>query len=134
MTLEKFVAVDTVYTRSINLERDVDSTSIVEGYIPTTRALLTLRRIEETLGDFTTFNNAMKTMPKIIFPQGLVYREEDMSTFNIKLEFDREFHCSINTKLFRIGYINNDINNLIQQGSTSIFNPASFIGCTSINV
>lgn len=49
MTIQDFIKIDTVYTRSINLERDIDSSAIVKAYIPTTRSLLTLRRIIDTL-------------------------------------------------------------------------------------
>ena len=43
-TLEK-VSVNTNYTRSINIERDSDSLSIINSYIPTNRTLSTLKQI-----------------------------------------------------------------------------------------
>jgi hypothetical protein len=45
MNLLDRIAVNTRYTRSANLERDIDSLPSVESYIPTTRSLDTLRRI-----------------------------------------------------------------------------------------
>jgi len=49
MTLAQKVTVNAHYTRSVNLERDVDSSAVVGSYIPTTRALATLDRIVDTL-------------------------------------------------------------------------------------
>ena len=49
MSLQDSVRINTHYTRSVNLERDADSTAIVEAYIPTSRALKTLERIHESL-------------------------------------------------------------------------------------
>ena len=49
MSLQDHVRVNTHYTRSINLERDADSTAIVEAYIPTSRALKTLERVHASL-------------------------------------------------------------------------------------
>lgn len=48
MSLSDLIRVNTHYTRSINMERDVDSLSVVETYIPTTRALRTLDTMVET--------------------------------------------------------------------------------------
>ena len=45
MSLLNRITVNARYTRSANLERDIDSLSSVESYIPTTRSLDTLRRI-----------------------------------------------------------------------------------------
>ncbi len=45
MSLLDRIAVNSRYTRSANLERDIDSLPSVESYIPTTRSLDTLRRI-----------------------------------------------------------------------------------------
>ena len=45
MSLRDLVAVNTHYTRSINLERDSDSVDVVSAYIPTSRALRTFSRI-----------------------------------------------------------------------------------------
>ena len=42
MSLGDVIRVNTHYTRSINMERDMDSLSVVETYIPTARALSTL--------------------------------------------------------------------------------------------
>jgi hypothetical protein len=39
MSLDNRVSVNTHYTRSINLERDVDSVAVMSAYIPTSRAL-----------------------------------------------------------------------------------------------
>ncbi len=51
MKIQDQIKIDNVYTRSINLERDIDSLAIIKAYIPTSRSLLTLRRIGETLTD-----------------------------------------------------------------------------------
>lgn len=51
MELKDKVRIDTVYTRSINLERDKDSVSLVKSYIPTSRSLLTLKQIVNTFGE-----------------------------------------------------------------------------------
>ena len=51
MSIQKYVEIDTVYTRSINLERDINSSTIVKSYIPTSRSLRILRRIGETLNE-----------------------------------------------------------------------------------
>ncbi len=51
MSIQKYVEIDTVYTRSINVERDIDSSAIVKSYIPTSRSLRTLHRIGETLSE-----------------------------------------------------------------------------------
>jgi hypothetical protein len=40
--MDKLIQLDTHYTRSINLERDADSSDILNAYIPTTRAIQTL--------------------------------------------------------------------------------------------
>ena len=45
MTIENFIGVNTNYTRSINLERDMMSSLIINSYIPTSRAISTLDRI-----------------------------------------------------------------------------------------
>lgn len=49
MSLAKKIKVNTNYTRSINLERDADSVSVVNAYIPTTRALETLNKVGKTI-------------------------------------------------------------------------------------
>ena len=51
MSLESNVSVKTLYTRSINLERDQDSLDVLKSYVPTSRALRTLRRIAESMND-----------------------------------------------------------------------------------
>lgn len=51
MRLSEVIRVNTVYTRSINLERDGASTGVAHAYIPTTRAMQTLRRIADTMHD-----------------------------------------------------------------------------------
>ena len=48
MNLEDKVRVNTQYTRSINLERDADSASVVSAYIPTFRAVRTLKDMVES--------------------------------------------------------------------------------------
>ena len=48
MKIKHFIDIDTVYTRSINIERDSESTDIVKAYIPTSKALNTLHRISDT--------------------------------------------------------------------------------------
>ena len=47
MSLHKLIAVNTHYTRSINLERDAGSVEVVNAYIPTSRALRTFARISD---------------------------------------------------------------------------------------
>lgn len=47
MSIKSKVAVNTHYTRSINLERDADSVEIVKAYIPTSRALKLFNRVAE---------------------------------------------------------------------------------------
>ncbi|MCI5118850.1 MAG: hypothetical protein D3913_13055, partial [Candidatus Electrothrix sp. LOE1_4_5] len=54
MSLQDYIAIDTVYTRSINLERDIGSAAIVEAYIPTTRSLYTLRKLASTFTENDT--------------------------------------------------------------------------------
>lgn len=54
--MEAFVQVDTHYTRSINLERDIDSNPILNAYIPTSKAMMVLDKIA------TTFNE--QSMPR----------------------------------------------------------------------
>ena len=44
----KTIQLDTHYTRSINLERDANSSDILKAYIPTSRALQTLDKIADT--------------------------------------------------------------------------------------
>ena len=47
-TLDTLIQLDTHYTRSINLERDADSSDVLSAYIPTSRALQTLIQITDT--------------------------------------------------------------------------------------
>lgn len=49
MKLQDLININTNYTRSINLERDANSSIIVHSYIPTSRSLLTLSRIADSL-------------------------------------------------------------------------------------
>ena len=49
MSLINKVTVNSHYTRSINLTRDADSATIMESYIPTSRALKTLRHMSDAL-------------------------------------------------------------------------------------
>jgi len=49
MSLADKVRVNTHYTRSINLIRDAESLSVIESYIPTSRALRTFGGIRESL-------------------------------------------------------------------------------------
>lgn len=51
MSIESKIRINTHYTRSVNIERDVDSSGVVKAYIPTSRALSTLNRIADTFGD-----------------------------------------------------------------------------------
>lgn len=48
MKFSDHINVDTVYTRSINVERDADSLDIVRSYVPTSRAINTLYRVSDT--------------------------------------------------------------------------------------
>lgn len=54
MSLKKLITVNTNYTRSINLERDADSTELAQSYIPTSRSILTLSRIASSLDEKDT--------------------------------------------------------------------------------
>jgi hypothetical protein len=47
--MKKVVQLDTHYTRSINLERDADSSDVLKAYIPTSRAVQALDKIAQTL-------------------------------------------------------------------------------------
>ena len=49
MSLDSKVLVKSLYTRSINLERDQDSLDVLKSYVPTSRALRTLRRLAESM-------------------------------------------------------------------------------------
>ena len=51
MSLESRVEVKSLYTRSINLERDQDSLDVLKSYVPTSRALRTLRRVAESMNE-----------------------------------------------------------------------------------
>lgn len=46
--ISTLIQLDTHYTRSINLERDADSSDVLSAYIPTSRALQTLTQITDT--------------------------------------------------------------------------------------
>jgi hypothetical protein len=54
MSITDFIKIDTVYTRSINIERDSDSSAIVKAYIPTSRAVNTFHRISDTFSQENT--------------------------------------------------------------------------------
>lgn len=45
MSMKDVIAVNTHYTRSVNLERDAQSVDVIKAYIPTSRALRTFSRI-----------------------------------------------------------------------------------------
>ena len=45
MSIEQKINVNTHYTRSVNLKRDVGSEVIISSYIPTSRALKTLGQL-----------------------------------------------------------------------------------------
>jgi hypothetical protein len=49
MSIEGKVLVNAHYTRSVNIERDADSLSVVKAYIPTTRAMQTLKNMAAAL-------------------------------------------------------------------------------------
>ncbi|MDF1583266.1 MAG: DUF6079 family protein [Methyloprofundus sp.] len=51
---EPFVQVDTHYTRSINLERDIDSKNILNAYIPTSKAIQVLDKVANTFNQQDT--------------------------------------------------------------------------------
>jgi len=54
MSIKKLITIDTSYTRSINIERDSDSTALIQSYIPTSRSILALSRIASSLGSKDT--------------------------------------------------------------------------------
>lgn len=49
MSIEGKIFVNAHYTRSVNIERDADSLSVVKAYIPTTRAMQTLKSMAAAL-------------------------------------------------------------------------------------
>ncbi len=51
MSLAQHVTVNSLYTRSINLERDGEVSEIAYPYVPTTRALQTVARVVDSLSD-----------------------------------------------------------------------------------
>ncbi len=53
MSISNKITVNTYYTRSINIERDLNSTEVVKSYIPTSRAIRTLDRVAESFNDDT---------------------------------------------------------------------------------
>jgi len=65
MSLTKYIRVNTSYTRSINIERDLESSEGGRPYIPTSRALQTLSRIADTL-----HQNAAQRAWALIGPYG----------------------------------------------------------------
>ena len=54
MSIAKQVTVNTYYTRSINIERDLNSADVIKSYIPTSRAVRTLNRVAESFNEDTT--------------------------------------------------------------------------------
>jgi len=52
--MEQIVQVDTHYTRSINLERDIDSSKILNAYIPTSKAIQVLNKVATTFSQQDT--------------------------------------------------------------------------------
>lgn len=54
MSIQEFIEIDSIYTRSANLERDTKSSAIVNSYIPTSRSLLTLRKVNSVLNEENT--------------------------------------------------------------------------------
>lgn len=65
MSLAKYIQVNTSYTRSINIERDLESSEGGRPYIPTSRALQTLGRIGDSL-----HQNAAQRAWALIGPYG----------------------------------------------------------------
>lgn len=53
MSLSDKIAINSHYTRSVNLERDQDSIELIKAYIPTSRARRTLERLVETFSGDT---------------------------------------------------------------------------------
>lgn len=51
MSLMDKISVSTHYTRSINVERDESQLSVIQAYVPTSRALRTLERIAEAFAE-----------------------------------------------------------------------------------
>ena len=49
MSLSEVITLNTNYTRSINLERDHNSTALIESYIPTSRSIYALQKTLSTL-------------------------------------------------------------------------------------
>ncbi len=54
MSIQNKVTVNTHYTRSVNLERDVGSIDVINAYIPTSRALRTFSRISSAFHEGQT--------------------------------------------------------------------------------
>lgn len=54
MSIAQQVAVNTYYTRSINIERDINSADVIKSYIPTSRAVRTLSRMAESFNEETS--------------------------------------------------------------------------------
>lgn len=50
MKLQSKISVNTHYTRSINVERDAENLAVIQSYIPTSRALRTLERVQSSFG------------------------------------------------------------------------------------
>jgi hypothetical protein len=89
--MDKIIQLDTHYTRSINLERDADSSDILNAYIPTSRAIQTLDKIAET------FNK--KSAPRawsLVGPYGS--GKSSFAVFLSHLLEDQEFEISLNAQ------------------------------------
>jgi len=50
--LSRYISIGAGFSRSINLERDRDATDLLQGYVPTTRALAALEQIAEGLDGY----------------------------------------------------------------------------------
>ena len=51
MSVYDQISVRTQYTRSVNLERDAEVESVINGYIPTSRAIDTMQRVVSAFTD-----------------------------------------------------------------------------------
>lgn len=86
--MDALVTIDTHYTRSINLERDIDSDQILNAYIPTSKAMMVLDKIAET------FNS--QSMPRawsLVGPYGS--GKSSFAMFLTHLLEDQELETSV---------------------------------------
>ncbi len=86
--MDALVQIDTHYTRSINLERDIDSDQVLNAYIPTSKAMTVLEKIAET------FNS--QSMPRawaLVGPYGS--GKSSFAMFLTHLLEDQEYPTSI---------------------------------------